>query len=93
MKKLNNPKKEAAIALKKAQTHIKKIVTMIEDDDYCIDIVEQILAIHGLLRSASSKILANHMRSCFLAGITARDDEEKEKLVKEIIDVLNMSHK
>jgi DNA-binding FrmR family transcriptional regulator len=93
MKKIDDPKKQSAIALKKAQTHIKNILTMIDDDEYCIDIVEQILAVNGLLRSASEKILKNHMRTCFSEGMNTKNPEYKEKLIQEVLNVVNFSGK
>lgn len=93
MKKIDDPKKQASIALKKAQTHIKKVLTMIDDDEYCIDIVEQILAVNGLLKSASEKILKNHMRSCFMEGMHSTNKEHKEQLIDEVLHVVNLSGK
>jgi DNA-binding FrmR family transcriptional regulator len=98
MTKINDPKKQAAIALKKSQTHIKKIITMIDNDEYCIDILEQILAVNGLLKSASEKILKNHLHTCFVegmehAGHSHNGHKDKEKLLDEVITVINLSGK
>lgn len=93
MKRIDDPKIQASIALKKAQTHIGKILTMIEQDEYCIDVVEQILAVNGLLRSASEKVLKNHMRTCFTEGMNAKNPEYKEKLIQEVLNVVNFSNK
>ena len=65
----NTSKKDSVIALKKAQTSINGILKMIEEDKYCIDILQQILAVSGLLKSASNKILKNHLNTCFSEGI------------------------
>lgn len=93
MKKIDEPKKQAAIALKKAQSQIKNILAMIEDDRYCIDIMVQISAANGLLKSASEKMLKNHMRTCFVEGMKTKDNNIKEKLIKEVLDVANLSNK
>jgi DNA-binding FrmR family transcriptional regulator len=37
--------KKALISLKKARTSIDKIISTIEDDKYCIDIIQQNLAV------------------------------------------------
>lgn len=91
MEKIDEPKKQAAIALKKAQTHIKNILRMIEDDEYCIDVMTQIAAADGLLKSASEKILKNHMRTCFAEGMGNKDQNVKEKMIKEVLDVVNLN--
>lgn len=91
MKKIDEPTKQAAIALKKAQTHIKNIIRMIENDEYCIDIMTQIASTNGLLKSASEKILKNHMRTCFAEGMKNKDRDVKEKMIKEVLDVINLN--
>lgn len=91
MKKIDEPKKQAVIALKKAQTHINNIIKMVEDDEYCIDVMTQIAAADGLLKSASEKILKNHMRTCFAEGMQNKDLGIKEKMIKEVLDVVNLN--
>jgi len=93
MKKIDDPKKQASIALKKAQTHIKNILEMIDNDEYCIDILTQILAVNGLVKSASDSMLKNHMRTCFKHGMSTNDEKHKEELIGEVLNVINLSGK
>ncbi len=90
---MDKTKTNASIALKKASTSINKIIKMIESDEYCLDILQQILAVNGLLKSASDKILENHLQTCFLEGVKKGDEKEKEKLIKEVIDVIALKRK
>lgn len=92
MNKIDDPNKQASIALKKAQTHIKNIIQMIEEEDYCIDILTQIAAAEGLLKSASEKILKNHMRTCFRRGMEKSDDKTKEELIKQVLEVIKLNN-
>jgi CsoR family transcriptional regulator, copper-sensing transcriptional repressor len=93
MKKIDDPKKQASIALKKAQTHIKNILDMIDNDEYCIDILTQISAVNGLVKSASDSMLKNHMRTCFMHGMATDDNNQKEALIGEVLNVINLSGK
>ncbi|EKD99658.1 MAG: hypothetical protein ACD_22C00215G0004 [uncultured bacterium] len=93
MKKIDNPKKQASIALKKAQSHLKNIIQMIDEDKYCIDIMVQISAANGLLKSASEKMLKNHLRTCFAEGIKTYKQEVKEQLIEEVLGVVNLNKK
>ena len=86
-------KKDTTIALKKAQTSINGILKMIDEDKYCIDILQQILAVNGLLKSASNKILENHLSTCFSEGMRSPSKNIKDKLLKEVIEVLNIGSK
>lgn len=87
---MNQSKKNASIALKKARTSINNILNMIEDDKYCVEILQQILAVNGLLKSAADKILVNHLHTCFIDGMNTQDNKEKEKLINELIEVLSL---
>lgn len=90
---MDKTKKDAAIALKKAQTSINNILMMIDENKYCMDILQQILAVNGLLKSASDKILANHLNTCFSEGMRTNNEETKNKLVKEVVDVISLRGK
>jgi len=52
MKKTTNQKKRALIGMKKANSLLSKIINMTEANKYCVDIMQQNLAVIGLLRSA-----------------------------------------
>lgn len=45
------------IALKKAKSLLEKIITMVETDKYCIDIVQQNLAVIGLVKNINLQLL------------------------------------
>lgn len=86
-------KKATAIALKKAQTSIGTIIKMIDEDKYCIDVLQQILAVDGLLKSASDKILENHLNTCFSDGMRSKNEIIKSKLVNEVLEVIKIGSK
>lgn len=90
---MDKTKKDAAIALKKAQTSINNILKMIDEDKYCVDIMQQILAVNGLLKSASDKILANHLSTCFSEGMRTNNEDTKDKLIQEVVDVISLRGK
>lgn len=82
--------KDAGISLKKAQTHISKVLKMIEDDEYCIDILQQVLAVNGLIKSASEKILKNHLDHCFSEGMKTDNKERRAELINEVLSVVDL---
>ncbi len=47
-----------------AAGHLKKVVKMIEEDEYCIDIVHQSLAVQAALKKADQQVLKNHLETC-----------------------------
>ena len=89
-----NPQKEKAlINFKKAQSHLSNITKMVEDDRYCIDIMQQNLAVIGLLRSAHQILMENHLKSCFAAAMQSSNRAKKDKMTEEILSVTKMYNK
>lgn len=87
-------KKQAAlIALKKANSLLTKIITMTEEDTYCVDIMQQNLAVIGLLKSAHEKLMANHLETCFQEGMVSKTNGKKQKMIEEIQTLVKMFNK
>jgi CsoR family transcriptional regulator, copper-sensing transcriptional repressor len=81
---------ETIINFKKAQSHLGKIIKMMENGEYCIDIMQQNLAVIGLLKSAHQMLMENHLKTCFSRAIKSGDEKKKEEMIKEILKVMNM---
>ncbi|MCX6739785.1 MAG: metal-sensing transcriptional repressor [Candidatus Parcubacteria bacterium] len=83
-------KKETLISFKKAQSHLGRIITMIEDDKYCIDIMQQNLAVIGLLKSAHQKLMQGHLNSCFKNAMASKNEKKKQAMIDEILNVTKL---
>jgi len=81
------------INFKKAQSSIAKIIEMIEGDEYCISIMQQNLAVIGLLKSAHQMLLENHLNTCFKKAIGSNNDKKKKEMTEEILKVTKLFNK
>lgn len=61
---MNQERQKALQSLKTARGQIEGIIKMIEDERYCVDISNQILAAQSLLKRANMLILKQHMAHC-----------------------------
>ena len=50
--------------LKTARGQMDGIIRMVEEDRYCIDISQQLMATEAILNRANKEILAAHLRHC-----------------------------
>jgi CsoR family transcriptional regulator, copper-sensing transcriptional repressor len=73
--------------LKTAEGHVRGIQRMVDEGEYCIDIIRQIQAVQSALNKVSSQILDRHLNSCLVTAVKGDDPEERERVLKEIIDV------
>ncbi len=74
-------KKQIIRLLNTARGQIEGIINMVEDNRYCIDISNQILASQAVLTRANKEILQAHIFNCVLNAVNADCcvDEEKQK--------------
>jgi DNA-binding FrmR family transcriptional regulator len=83
--------KKSLIALKKAKTSLEKVIQMIEDDKYCIDIIQQNLAVIWLLKSANLTLLEWHMNCCVKKAVISQNQEEIDTKMQEILKIVQIA--
>lgn len=83
--------KEIIIALKKASTHLHNVIEMVGRKEYCIDILQQNLAVMGLLRSANNKLMERHLNSCFANVMKGTNEKRKQEMIDEILKINKLS--
>ena len=74
--------------LKRIEGQLRGVQRMIEEGDYCIDILTQIKAIKNSIVSVEGKILKSHLRQCVRDSLNG-DDTFDDK-VDEIVRVLKI---
>lgn len=79
--------------LASAAGHIKGIEKMIQEDAYCIDVIRQIQAVQAALSKVSTMVLDNHLHSCVTTAVQGDDPGERERVLKEVTSVFEMSTK
>ena len=79
--------------LKTIEGHLRGVIRMVEEDAYCIDIIRQIQAVEGALNKVNTLILDDHLNSCVITAIRGDSEQERERVLKEISEVFEMSHK
>lgn len=65
---------------------------MIENDEYCINILTQNLAIQKSLGSLNKLILENHLRTHVTHMLSAGDEETQNKAVAELLNLYELSN-
>ena len=80
----NNTQERIIHRLKIAQGHLKKVLKMVENDEYCIDVIHQSQAVQRAIEETDSVILENHLKTCAADAISKG---KKEKAIEEIMKV------
>jgi DNA-binding FrmR family transcriptional regulator len=86
-------KKKALLNFKKTQSLMGKIIEMLENGEYCVNVMQQNLAAIGLLKSAHQTLMAGHLNSCFKSAVCSKDTKRQQAMVDEILTVNNLLNK
>ncbi len=70
--------------LSRVEGQIRGIRRMLEEDAYCIDIINQVAAANAALNSFTKVILANHIHTCVTEDVQAGGSEKVDELVKTL---------
>ncbi len=79
--------------LKSIEGHVRGVTRMVENDAYCIDMLRQIQAIQAALNKVSTRVLDDHLHSCLITAVRGEDQKERERVLKEIMEVYEMATK
>ncbi len=81
---MNKLQKDGRKYLKIAQGNLEAALQMLDDDRYCIDISNQILATVALLKKANTNIIKSHMEHCVMDAFNSDDEELKKEKIDEV---------
>ena len=83
--------KKTLARLKRAQGQIGGIIKMIDRDEYCPDIITQLLALQGTLKGVMPLVLESHLHTCGAEQLNSKDKKKREKFIKEIVKTCELS--
>lgn len=86
-------KQDIVRRLKSVEGHIRGIERMVEEDAYCIEVVNQILAVQRALKKVSGLVLDQHLHSCVTHAVQGSDAAAKERVLGELLEVFEATGK
>lgn len=84
--KMKSDKTKVTTLLKTARGQMDGLLKMVEDDRYCIDISNQLMAAEAILRKVNRQILHDHLASCVQGAF---DQEDGAKKIEEIMSIMD----
>ena len=88
---IDDIKKRALHRSRILQGQLRGVEKMIENEDYCVDIITQSLAIQKSLRSLNKLLVENHLRTHVTDMFEAGGDE-REAAVTELLTVFELNN-
>lgn len=72
---------KVASRLKRAEGHLRSVITMIEEGRPCLDVAQQLQAVERAVRNAKQALIHDHMDHC-LDGSVAGDRDELKAIAR-----------
>lgn len=72
--------------LKNAKGQLESALKMLDDQRYCMDISNQLMATIALIKRANKQILSEHLNHCVIESIQNQDAETKIKEIEQLIE-------
>lgn len=74
--------------LARIEGQVRAVGRMIDDGEYCIDIITQIQAARSALQSVSKLILEKHLKHCVAASLEEHNEAGIDEKIEEIMTVI-----
>lgn len=87
----NSIKKQVLNRLNYLTGHLEGVKKMLKEDKYCIDIIKQNEAVIAALKKVNEIILENHLNTCVTQAIKGRNEKERKKKIKELLEIFKNS--
>jgi len=75
--------------LKTVRGQIDGIIKMVEDDRYCIDISNQLMASIAILKNINQEVLDAHLKHCVTEVFDSDETSDKKQKIDEIIKIID----
>jgi DNA-binding FrmR family transcriptional regulator len=89
-KTMQASKKDILNRLATIEGHLKGIRKMVDEDQYCVDILKQAYAVERALQKFESALLEGHLNSCVPTGFKEGRDQD---MIRELEDLFELSRR
>lgn len=76
---------EAIRRMRRIEGQARGIIKMMEEGRYCVDILQQILALEAATRAARTKVLDIHAKHCIEEALASNNKAEQSAKVTELL--------
>jgi len=73
--------------INRIEGQVRGLIKMVEEDRDCLQVLKQVAAAGGALRSLGALILEDHLRGCVATAIKTRDHENEA--IGQVVDIFN----
>lgn len=75
--------------MRSIEGQIRGVQKMIENERYCMDIVDQISAVRAALAKVSENVLRRHIETCVVDDLRHGSESEQTRVIDELMDAFS----
>ena len=83
----DDDKKKLRVRLRRIGGQVEAVGRMIEDDEYCVDILMQLSAATGALGKVGQIVLENHLKTCVQDAVAEGKEADREEKLRELVEL------
>ena len=84
---MSNKFEKPIARMRRIEGQARGIARMMEEDRYCIDILQQFAAVEAALRAARTEVLKTHAAHCVEEAIASGDGKDQKQKFAELISL------
>ncbi len=89
---ISKNKKNIINRLHYVEGHLKAVCKMIEEDAYCMDIINQNHAVIEALKKINQLILEGHLGVCAYNAVNSKNSGKRKKAIAELVNLYSKSN-
>ncbi|NJP40162.1 metal-sensing transcriptional repressor [Oscillospiraceae bacterium HV4-5-C5C] len=84
-------KETVARLLRTARGQLDGLLKMVEEDRYCVDVSNQLLATIAILKRVNREVLDSHLQHCVLEALDGKTQDAPQKVdeIMQLVDKLS----
>ena len=82
-------KKSQLARLSRIEGQVRGVARMVEEERYCIDVINQVRAVRAALDKVEHEILHDHLQHCVAHAFHGGSERERKIKIEELIEVLD----
>jgi DNA-binding FrmR family transcriptional regulator len=82
-------KKSQLTRLGRIEGQVRGVSRMVEEERYCIDVINQVRAVRAALDKVEQEILHDHLQHCVADAFHGGSERERQTKIAELIEVLD----
>ncbi len=73
--------------LRSVEGHLRGIIRMVEEDQYCVDVIKQTKAVQRAIDKVAARVLERHLKHCATAAIRSERPRQRGRAISELLEI------